>query len=133
MEGQNTITHYAILIGIDDYPDKPLRSAVIDVEDNKKFLESLMKASVKIQTLTASQTDRTSSDPVKEKLWPTYDNVISTFKTVTSLARPGDFVYIHYSGHGTRKPPWGEFSDNSTGDLALVLLDGGKENHLKYL
>lgn len=88
MTSQNNITHYAILIGIDDYPDKPLRSAVRDIEDTKTFLESTLRESVKIQQITASQTDRTSSDPARDPmLWPSYETAISAFKTVTSLAR----------------------------------------------
>jgi hypothetical protein len=124
MDGHNTIiTHYAILIGINDYPDKPLKSCVCDVQDTKTYLESVLHDSVEVQMITTSQTDLTSPDAVKDRvLWPTYDNVISAFKMVTSLARAGDFVYIHYAGHGTRKPPSGEFTNKSTGDLALVLL-----------
>jgi hypothetical protein len=127
MDGQNTIvTHYAILIGIDGYPDKPLKSCVRDVQDIKIYLESILCDSVEVQMITASQIGPNSSDAVKDRvLWPTYDNTISAFKRVTSLARAGDFVYIHYSGHGTRKPPSGEFT-NSIGDLALVFLT--KEN-----
>lgn len=134
MTSQNNVTHYAILIGIDDYPDKPLKSAVQDVEDIKTFLESRLRDSVKIQLITASQTDRTSSNPAKDPmLWPSYETIISVFKTVNSLARAGDFVYVHYSGHGTQKPPWGEFSNKSTGDLALVLLNTEKDNQVSYL
>ena len=127
MDGQDSIvTHYAILIGIDGYPDKPLKSCVRDVQDTKMYLESILHGSVEVQMITASQIGPKSPDAVKDReLWPTYHNVISAFKRVTSLARAGDFVYIHYSGHGTRKPPFGEFT-NSTGDLALVLLT--KEN-----
>jgi hypothetical protein len=122
-EENTTVTHYAILIGIDDYPDKPLKSCVRDVQDTKTYLESVLLHSVEIQMITTCQTGPKSSDAVKDQvLWPTYDNVISAFKNVTSPARAGDFVYIHYSGHGTRKPPNGEFTNKSTGDLALVLL-----------
>lgn len=42
-------------------------------------------------------------------------------------------MYVHYSGHGTRKPPLGELSNKSTGDLALVLLNTEKENQVRYL
>jgi hypothetical protein len=61
--------------------------------------------------------------------------VTSAFEKITVQAIAGDFVYIHYSGHGTRTPwePYNEFSNRSTGDLALVLLDGGKENQVRHL
>ena len=52
------------------------------------------------------------------ELWPTYGNVTSSLKEMSSRAKAGDFIYIHYSGHGTRIP------NSSTGDLALVLLEG---------
>jgi hypothetical protein len=129
-----TVTHYAILIGIDDYPDKPLKSCVNDVRDTKTFLESTLKDSIKIWAITASQIDRRSPDLAQDPaLFPTSENVTSAFESVTSLSKAGDYVYIHYSGHGTQKPPSGDFSNKSTGDLALVLLSGGKENRKQYL
>jgi hypothetical protein len=128
------VTHYAILIGIDDYPDRPLRSCVRDVQDVKTHLESTLQDAVKIQMIISSRTVGKLSDPANgSALWPTYDNVISAFEMTTSLARTGDFVYIHYSGHGTRKPPSGGFSNKSTGDLALALLGGGEERRVSYL
>ncbi|KAI9764584.1 MAG: hypothetical protein M1840_008313 [Geoglossum simile] len=134
MDSHHTIKHYAILIGIDDYPHKPLKSCVRDVQDIRVYLERVLQDSIKIQMITASKSDLKPPDTGKDPIvWPTYDNVVSALKTVTSLARSGDFVYIHYSGHGTRKPPSGEFSNRSTGDLALVLLHGGEENQVKYL
>ncbi|KAF7506159.1 hypothetical protein GJ744_012223 [Endocarpon pusillum] len=129
-----TVTHYSILVGIDDYPDKPLKSCVHDVQNIKEYLESILQKSINVQILTASQTDWKPSGPARGSiLWPTYDNIISVFTKVISLAKAGDYVYIHYSGHGTQKPPSGEFSNQSTGDLALVLLSGGEENHVRYL
>jgi hypothetical protein len=128
-----TITHYAILIGIDDYPNKPLKSCVNDVQDTKTFLKGILKDSVKIWAITASQTERKSPDLAQDPtLCPTSENVTSAFESVTSLSQAGDYVYIHYSGHGTQKPPSGDFSNKSTGDLALVLLSGGKENRKQY-
>ena len=56
----------------------------------------------------------------------------SALEMVTCRAQPGDFIYIHYSGHGTRLDPCFDFSNQSTGDLALVLLDedGSRERTL---
>jgi hypothetical protein len=123
MDGQDTIvTHYSILIEINAYPDKPLKSYLPDVQDIKMYLESILHDSVEVQIITASQIGPKSPDAVKDRvLWSIYNNLISAFKRATSLARAGDFVYSHYSGHGTRKPPFGQFA-NSTGDLALVFL-----------
>ena len=130
MGNQDTIvTHYAILIGIDAYRDRSLTSCVQDVQEIKNYLEEVLN-SVYIQMFTAIEnTDLKSCNPAKGPvLWPTYDNVTSAFREITSLAKAGDFVYIHYSGHGTRTEPCSEFSNESAGDLALVLLDEGKEN-----
>ncbi|MCJ1269028.1 hypothetical protein MMC22_008916 [Lobaria immixta] len=136
MDNQDTIvTHYAILIGIDAYPNRPLTSCVHDVLEIKNYLIKELLKSVHIQIFTAAKsTDLKSCNPAEDSvLWPTYDNVTAAFRKVTSLARAGDFVYIHYSGHGTRMEPLSEFSNESTGDLALVLLRGEKENREPYL
>ena len=120
MDDQQTIpTHYAILIGIDAYPSRPLKSCVRDVQKIKECLESKLP-SVDIQTLTASGGNTPLEHP---ESWPTCHNVTSVLEMVTSRAQPGNFIYIHYSGHGTRLEPCYELSSQSTGDLALVLLD----------
>jgi hypothetical protein len=54
----------------------------------------------------------------------------SVFERVTSQAKPRDYVSFHYSGHGTRLPPCFDFSNQSTGDLALVLLEGDQSPEL---
>lgn len=130
MEDQrNLCTHYAILIGINAYTEKPLNACVQDVKDVKTCLEGMLN-SVHIQILTAAKiTDPESSSPTEDPmLWPTYENVVSAFEATTSLAQPGDFVYVHYSGHGTRGEPDSRFSNRSTGDLALVLPKGENSN-----
>jgi Caspase domain len=135
MDGQHTVvTHYAILIGIDAYHNRPLKGCVRDVQNIKRYLEGVPYP-VHIQMFTATESaDLESSSPTGDSiLWPTYHNVTSTLEKVASLAKAGDFVYIHYSGHGTRATPCSEFSNKSTGDLALVLLNGTKENPVSYL
>ena len=125
MEHDTIIARYVILIGINDCPDNPPRGCVRDVQEVKKYLEK-MPSPVHIKTLTASLTkDSCSPSAVDAGLWPTYDNVTSTFKTTTSLAKPGDFVYIHYSGHGT--------SDEHTKGLALVLPETTGKTAVLYL
>lgn len=128
------IKHYAILIGIDAYPDKPLNACVQDVKEIKEYLQG-QSIPIDIQTFTATKnTNPEFSGPVEDQmLWPTYHNVISAFEKTTALANPGDFIYIHYSGHGTRAEPDSDLTITSTGDLALVLLHGSKGDDVRYL
>lgn len=135
MGGQDIVaTHHAILVGINDYSDSPLTSCVRDVEGIKNYLEEALDG-VQIQILTATGNESPKSCiPAKDHaLPPTYENVTAAFRRVTFEAKAGDFVYIHYSGHGTRMVPHAEFSNRSTGDLALVLLDEKEQNTTRYL
>ncbi|RHZ62536.1 uncharacterized protein CDV56_102438 [Aspergillus thermomutatus] len=129
------VKYYAILIGIDDYAEKPLKGCVRDVQAIKACLESQLGGLVDIQMLTASPTNNTPNPPAGKDstLCPTHANVVASMGKCISLARAGDFIYIHYSGHGTRKPPSGEFSNTSTGDLALSLHTGGEEANGRHL
>lgn len=108
-----------------------------DVHLAKTHLESILRDAVQIQMITASQTDGHQPKPATPPApWPSYGNVVSAFEGTTSQARAGDFVYIHYSGHGTRKPPSGKFSNTSTGDVALALLartEDSEETRVTYL
>src|SRR5450755_3858371 len=127
MEEQEAIaTHYAILIGINFYPGEstPLKGCVRDVREIAKYLTNSLTG-VHIQMFTASPSgDPNSSCPAEDpKLWPTHDNVTSKIQEIASLAKPGDFVYIHYAGHGTTIEPSSEVSNPFTRDLALVLLE----------
>lgn len=132
--------HYALLIGIDAYSEKPLKGCVRDVHEIKKQLDGIPKPGVQTHMLTASLTkDPTSSYTTEElNLWPTYRKVLDTLDQIACQAKEGDFVYIHFSGHGTafRPPlhssPSRTFSNPSTGDLALSLLQEG-ETKIHYL
>lgn len=134
---ESAVTHYAILIGVDAYPTRPLQSCVRDTETIRSVLKRKLKGSVKIQSLVARQTCLTGEQdgengPSSGPDWPTCRNVTSVLETVTTTAKPGDYILIHYSGHGTRMEPAFDISNNTTGDLALVLLEG-RQSTDRYL
>lgn len=115
-----TPNHWAVLIGVNFYVDSPLKGCVRDVENIKQFLTD-GSTPVDIVTFTATTPlDSRSSRPVEEpQSWPTINNVDSSLANIIAKAKPGDFVYIHYSGHGTYP------EDNGADGLALVLFDDG--------
>jgi hypothetical protein len=130
---------YALLIGVNCYlPNRlsdgsvygNLEGAVRDIEDVEKFLDRQPQKPKQIFKLTATSSETSSFiDPPKplepaEKL-PTYGNIIRHFDEVTKLAKPGDLVYIHYSGHGGRaKTTKPEIKTNGI-DEAIVPTDIG--------
>ncbi|CAJ0545239.1 Ff.00g087120.m01.CDS01 [Fusarium sp. VM40] len=119
-------THHAILIGINAYRERPLIGCVRDVQKIKSYLES-QSVPINIQIFTATQSPCAEAGPAEESsLWPTHENVTAALRGLATRTKPGHCVYIHFSGHGTREgnQTRGKFSNESTGDLALVLLDG---------
>ncbi|OTB18768.1 hypothetical protein K445DRAFT_8792 [Daldinia sp. EC12] len=127
------VTHHAILIGINSYNDKPLDGCVRDVEEIKKYLEK-KSSSIHIDMFTApSNNDPGLTKQEDPETLPTYENVTNAIGRTIGTGNRGDYVYIHFSGHGTRGTPSSEFSNRSTGDLALVLLSSTKDNGVRYL
>ncbi len=107
-----TVLH-ALLIGVDHYlphrlsqggcyPD--LRGAVADVNDVVCYLREVPEVpEERIQTLTSSATGGVLP-PEPPSQWPTYDNMVRAFERLTGEARPGEQVFVYYSGHGGRTP-----------------------------
>ncbi|KAK0703663.1 caspase domain-containing protein [Lasiosphaeria miniovina] len=131
------ISRFAILIGINAYPDRPLQGCVRDILAFERYLQQV-SSNTHIQLFTAASSLNPSPSPspglaetfADPSTLPTYRNVTLGLEKVTLAAQPGDLVYIHFSGHGTRCEPYAEFSNQSTGDLALVLLSGKKNDEI---
>ncbi|KAM7219907.1 Caspase domain containing protein [Rhypophila decipiens] len=137
MDPQDTtgFKRFAILVGINAYSEKPLKACVRDVKRIRAYLDKLSPhVDTTMMVAGGSDVDVEPSDPTGYSVnWPTVKNVLAALDRVNSMSKAGDFVYVHFSGHGTRKAPEDEFSNQSTGDLALVLCDDEKRSAVKYL
>jgi hypothetical protein len=128
------VTHYAILIGINNYAEYPLRGCWTDVESIQSHLQATLGNALRTHLLGSQDENDQPGLPSCDGLatWPSIDNLESAFKEVANQAKPGSFVYIHYSGHGTRRKGSGSHADTEAGNLALVLLAKGS-NEPRYL
>jgi hypothetical protein len=136
-----SISHHALFIGIDAYLEKPLKCCVRDVNVLRQYLDDMPQHRVQTYMLTASLPEGSTSLRTIERPEhrPTRHNVVNLLEQITSQAREGAFVYIHYSGHGTamrpplKSPQMEGFSNPSTGDLALSLLreDAAEVDYLR--
>jgi hypothetical protein len=136
MSTQNS-SFYALLIGINYYfpntlPNgssyKSLRGCVRDINQVEDFLKQLPTPPNEIVKLTASNPENNSPVEPPEQL-PTYENIIKSFQHITQIAKPGDRIYIHYSGHGGQATTiYPEYKGESGQDETLVPTDIGSEN-----
>ncbi|KAK9418572.1 putative Peptidase C14 caspase domain-containing protein [Seiridium unicorne] len=131
-------THFALLVGVDFYPKDSndwhcLRGSVQDVREINEYL-TRSPTQVQVQMLTATCNDPDPSRPVEngENL-ANHKNVVEKLEDIASRAPAGSLIYIHFSAHGTAIEPSSKFSDGSTGDLALVLLEGDNGLNVRYL
>lgn len=125
-------SQYALLIGINAYPnpDDRLNGCVKDVHDINGFLET-QSEHIRVKILTATQSeDCTIFKPKEDPMsWPTHRNVTSALNDILSDADPGNCVYVHFSGHGSRKDDNQDKAYiNSTKPVALVLLSGQQDS-----
>src|SRR5829696_6450501 len=112
-QGDGTPNLYALLIGIDCYLTNRLPNGssypslggcVRDINHVEAFLKQKFQLpEERILKLTATDSGQLEP-PEPRDHWPTYENMVAAFKRLTTLAQPGDQVYIHYSGHGGRTP-----------------------------
>lgn len=126
---------WALLIGIDDYlPDKlpdgsrypSLQGAVADVSRMALLLRDQAGLQPERTRMLLSQIeDGLPVEPPERR--PTYTNMVAAFKQLAAEAQPGDCAYIHYAGHGARRPT--EYPNIKKGpgaqDEALVPCDIG--------
>jgi hypothetical protein len=114
-------THWAVLIGVgvttsrtmpgspSSNKDRSLKGAVQDIIAVSEYLKTghhmIGSAMVDISVLTATKLHQDGAAIPMEApdCLPSLENVTSSFRRILDLAKPGDHIYIHYSGHGTRR------------------------------
>ncbi|KAK1828786.1 hypothetical protein QBC39DRAFT_312369 [Podospora conica] len=138
-------THWAVLIGSgitiervsdgkhETIRDRSVPGAVQDVIAMETFLKNQVRsAKLDLTSLKASKatppkgsTAKVSDAPVEDpSIWPTFENVVASLKRIIQTAKPGECVFVHYSGHGVRR--------HDDGAVALVLYDPGPRG-VRYL
>jgi hypothetical protein len=103
-----------------------LGGCVRDVLRVQDFLTSRLGVPADhITTLTATNNGGAQpQEPAAQ--WPTYENIITGFRQLTTMAAPGDQVFIHYSGHGGRATTaYPDLKGTNEHDEALVPTDIG--------
>src|SRR4029078_3893104 len=121
----------ALLIGIDRYLyiEPNLRGCVGDVDNVYRFLTERLKTPAGQIIRRTSSLEQTEGP---EEL-ATRTNIIAGFAELARIAKDGEQIYIHYSGHGRRNDATllpGIEPDGR--DEAIAPMDSGYEDPAAY-
>ncbi|KAH6839479.1 caspase domain-containing protein [Chaetomium sp. MPI-CAGE-AT-0009] len=126
---------FALLIGIDHYDNlaiaHDLWGSVRDIDAAETLLKSVAAPDtiIKLTSPNPYSADRAAELVATDSSAPpTLENVVQAFDKITDEAQAGDFVYIHFSGHGFRiASKFPSFKSNAL-DEALALFSEQKRS-----
>ncbi|KAI4173849.1 MAG: hypothetical protein LQ346_008327 [Caloplaca aetnensis] len=125
---------WIVLIAVDFYVDIDyrLKGCVNDADDFESWLKQSQDHVSVTKFLAVNTGDPDQTTPTgPADLWPTRGNVSRRLQEITEKAKAGDFVHVHYSGHGALKPTtaveYRDFHESNGSDSALVLFDSKEE------
>ncbi|WP_112311576.1 caspase family protein [Pseudogemmobacter bohemicus] len=93
--------NYALLIGASDYPNIEKRWSLKGPKNDMDLVANYLLTEAPVPFAPENVTvltDKDGADPA------TLGNIRAAFADLTAKALPGDFIYLHLSGHGTRAP-----------------------------
>ncbi len=128
----NPATSYrAVLIGIDDYPRKPLSGCVNDIDQIEGILLDRLGVPPERITRFAAPRAGASASTRLPSLSPTLDGIRNCLNRLAEEAGKDDLVFIYYSGHGSQ--PMTRWNGHAIAREALLPLDYWNEGEAKRL
>jgi len=112
-------TNYAVLMAVTAYPNLPPKNALIGPNHDAKLVRDYLTTSAPVKfdagniALLADGLDGAGSSPTRA-------NILATLKDIADKAERDDFVYLHYSGHGSQQPT--KTPETETDGLDEILL-----------
>ena len=120
-----TRTSYAVLIAATAYPNLPPNSALIGPNHDAQLVREYLLGNAPVKfdpaniLLLADNLDGAIGSP-------TLGGILSSLGQIANRAKQGDFVYIHYSGHGSQQPALSPGDETDGLDEILLPSDTGR-------
>ena len=122
--------NYALLVGVSDYPlaNHDLNGPPNDIALMWNVLTKRDFDPSNITVLADSMGRKSENieSGVASHGLPTRDKILDALKELAGKARSGDFIYIHFSGHGAMQPDVGEFDEPDQVDEIFLPIDIGQ-------
>lgn len=96
-------TNYAMLVACTAYPNLPPKVALVGPNHDAVLVREFLTQSAPVAfkpenvTVLADNLDGAATSP-------THKNILDNLSAIAGKAVQGDFVYLHFSGHGSQQP-----------------------------
>lgn len=94
--------NYALLIGANEYASLAPQYWLKGPSNDVKLVASYLKTAAPVPF--EAQNIAVLSDGIEGATRPTLGAIRAAFADLTAKVQPGDFIYLHFSGHGTQAP-----------------------------
>jgi hypothetical protein len=102
MELNPATSYRVVLIGIDEYPQKPLSGCVNDIDQIESLLLDRLGVPPERITRFAAPRAGASASTRLPSLSPTLDGIRSCLNRLAEEVAKDDLVFLYYSGHGSQ-------------------------------
>ncbi|CAN1494125.1 Caspase domain containing protein [Paracoccaceae bacterium] len=116
--------NHALLIGVNQYPNLDERWWLKGPSNDVSLVATYLTTEAPVPFATENVT--VLSDGVAGATVPTLEAIRTAFADLTAEVQPGDFVYLHFSGHGTQAPALDPSSELDGLDELFLPSDIGK-------
>jgi hypothetical protein len=112
-------TNYAVLMAVTAYPNLPPKNALVGPNHDASLVRDYLAAAAPVKfepgnvTVLADGLDGAEASPTRA-------NILAALEAVAGKVGPDDFVYLHYSGHGSQQPT--KTPETETDGLDEILL-----------
>ncbi|HEV7255983.1 MAG TPA: caspase family protein [Mesorhizobium sp.] len=112
--GAQARTNHAVLVAVTAYPNLPPKAALIGPNHDAALVRDYLLNAAP-QRFEPANVAVLADGLEGAKASPTHAAILGELKSVAEKAGRGDFVYLHFSGHGAQQPAAGEGGDETDG------------------
>lgn len=95
-------TNHALLVAVTAYPNLPPKASLVGPNNDAVLVRDFLTANAAARFDSANLT--VLADGVDADGSPTRDSIRAALNGITEKVKSGDYVYLHFSGHGTQQP-----------------------------
>ncbi|RTZ17282.1 caspase family protein [Vibrio aquaticus] len=104
-------TYYAVVVGVSEYPNLDETLSLNGPKYDAVRIENML-----LQQGVDKKNIRVLADGVEGAPLPTKQNIIDAITEIENQLAKGDFVYLHFSGHGSQQPVQGNEDKSESSD-----------------